>query len=207
MVAPQQQYSEEQLSQLLLRLAEAPDLSLFRDKWERLDRIEVSFYVHMSEQLLLQLAAALSRGLMLLVPLLLLDLPKRALYSIRCLQRVIGGGQLMLDGQVEPEIQAMPMCQVVDNIAGTGESMYRTCSSSSSSHLGGCITCDLTASQVQQPALLLTLHALVSVQRFVHISRQLGRQGPIATRVVACACHTTPVIPQPLLVPTSSSIA
>jgi hypothetical protein len=69
MVARQQLCSEVQLTQLLLRLAAAPDLSVFRDKYERLTTIAnyVCFNMRMNEQVLVQLAAALSRGLMLLM--------------------------------------------------------------------------------------------------------------------------------------------
>jgi hypothetical protein len=117
MVARQQLCSEEQLSQLLMLLAAAPDLSLFRDKWERLISIQknISFSMHVDEQMLVQLAAALSRGLMLLVPLLLLDLPKRALHSIGILKRMLGCGQIRLSqqlGQIDARSHPVHMRQV-----------------------------------------------------------------------------------------------
>jgi hypothetical protein len=103
MVERQQAFSEEQLTQLLLRLAAAPDLSLFRDKWERLEHFRKSELqnMQMSTQLLRQLEAALARGLLLLVPLFSLDLPKRALYCITCLQQLLQSAQMQLLQQLE----------------------------------------------------------------------------------------------------------
>jgi hypothetical protein len=111
MIGRQQAFSEEQLTQLLLRLASAPDLSLFRDKWERLEAFTKAGLDHMplSNQLLRQLEAALTRGLLLLVPLLSLDLPKRALHCITCLQQLLGIAQTQFQQQLAPSVAEKPV--------------------------------------------------------------------------------------------------
>jgi hypothetical protein len=133
MAARQQLCSEEQLSQLLLRLAAAPDLSLFRDKHERLASLEnrMCFSMRMDEQRLVQFAAALSRGLTLLVPLLLLDLPKRALYSIGSLQRLLGDVQIALHNPMRTDIEGQLTRRrlAADGIADTGKMRSAPCGS------------------------------------------------------------------------------
>jgi hypothetical protein len=124
MLARQQAFSEEQLRQLLLRLAAAPDLSLFRDKWERLENFsQTSFHqLQISGQLLQQIEAALTRGLLLLVPLLSLDLPKRALYCISCLQRLLSDGQTQMRLQLAAQGVERGSLQVQRAVEGDADS-------------------------------------------------------------------------------------
>jgi hypothetical protein len=75
----------QQAHQLLQRLATAPDLSLFRDKYDRVKEL-ARLSLPASEELLLLLAAAVTNGLRHLQPLLLqLDLPKNAVLCIQAL--------------------------------------------------------------------------------------------------------------------------
>jgi hypothetical protein len=75
----------QQAHQLLQRLATAPDLSLFRDKLDRVKQLALCS-LPASEELLLLLAASVTNGLRQLQPLLLqLDLPKNASMSIHAL--------------------------------------------------------------------------------------------------------------------------
>jgi hypothetical protein len=82
----------QQAHQLLQRLATAPDLSLFRDKLDRVQQLALQQLLSLpaSEELLLLLAAAVTNGLRHLQPLLLqLDLPKNAALCIQALSDVL----------------------------------------------------------------------------------------------------------------------
>jgi hypothetical protein len=73
--------SREQSLALLQRLSEAPDLSLFKEKVERVKQYG-EVYNGAADAAVVLLARAAAHGLHLLHPLLLVDLPKQALECI-----------------------------------------------------------------------------------------------------------------------------
>jgi hypothetical protein len=119
----------EQAHQLLQRLATAPDLTLFRDKHDRVQQLALCRSLPASEELLLLLAASVTNGLRQLQSLLLqLDLPKNASLSIHNLLVTYCTYSLLLMRQsvsesrpdTEPSTEWVQQQQLVQQVADTG---------------------------------------------------------------------------------------
>jgi hypothetical protein len=117
----------QQAHQLLQRLATAPDLSLFRDKCDRVKEL-ARLSSPASEELLLLLAASVTNGLRHLQPLLLqLDLPKSAVLCIQDLAiRFFSSSVLVLQhpascSDTEPSNEWVKQQKLAQQVADTGE--------------------------------------------------------------------------------------
>jgi hypothetical protein len=121
----------QQAHQLLQRLAAAPDLSLFRDKLDRVQQLALQQLLSLpaSKELLLLLAAAVTTSLRHLQPLLLqLDLPKNAAVCIHALSEVLYTYSLQLIRHSvseswqdpQPSNWSMMQQQLVQQVADTG---------------------------------------------------------------------------------------